>query len=196
MKLFKSKAEKELEARMAVRQGINELRKCDRSLEKKKAEMIKNAQEAKYQGISDQYAVAVSGLKMIMGYQKRCQAMILQLQMTDTMRDLTIMNSKFVGLMGKVGSEVSKVTSSTRYVKNQMAFEKGMLASETAMEQLEDFLESSGMAFSQQNEESLDMEIERLIDQTSAGEVNAMDKEIDRRLAELEGKGASIKENS
>lgn len=36
MKLFKSKAEKEMEARLAIRQGINDLKKYDRTLEKKK----------------------------------------------------------------------------------------------------------------------------------------------------------------
>ena len=36
MRLFKSKEEKAMEARLAIRGGINDLKKCDRSLEKKR----------------------------------------------------------------------------------------------------------------------------------------------------------------
>lgn len=194
MKLFKSKAEKALEAKLAIRQGINELKKSDRSLEKKKTEMIKFAQEAKKQGIMQQYNVAVSGLKMVLSYQKRCKAMILQIQMTESMRDLTTMSSNFVKLMGNVGREVSKVTKDTNFAKNQLAFEKGMMSAEAAMDQLEGFLEDSGMAFETDVEADIDQEIENMIDTTGAAEISALDDEIDRRLAENEQKRAKLRE--
>lgn len=195
MKLFKSKAEKEMEARLAVRQGIRELQKCDRSLERKKTEMLKHAQEAKQQGLSQQYAVAASGLKMILGYQKRCKAMTLQIQMTESMRDLTTLSTKFVRLMGNVGKEVSKVTASANFAKNQLAFEKGMMSAESAMDQLEGFLEDAGMSFEtgmDQTETEADEEIERLIDATGAARVDELDEEIDRKLAQSEAKRASL----
>lgn len=194
MKLFKSKAEKAIEAKLAIRQGINELKKSDRSLEKKKDEMIKFAQEAKKQGIMQQYNVAVSGLKMVLSYQKRCKAMMLQIQMTESMRDLTTLSSNFVKLMGNVGREVSKVTKSTNFAKNQLAFEKGMMSAEAAMDQLEGFLEDSGMAFETDVEVDIDQEIENMIDTTGAAEINALDDEIDRRLAENEQKRAKLRE--
>lgn len=194
MAIFKSKAEKAMEARLAVRQGIRELQKCDRSLERKKTEMIKHAQEAKLHGLSQQYTVAVSGLKMILEYQKRCKAMILQIQMTESMRDLTTLSAQFVKLMGNVGKEVSKVTTSANFAKNQLAFEKGMLSAETAMDQLEGFLEDAGMSF----ENGADMEaeteadIERLIDSTGAAQMDELDAEIERRLAQSEAKRAAL----
>ena len=194
MKLFKSKAEKALEAKLAIRQGVNELKKCDRSLEKKKEELIRFAQEAKKQGISQQYNMAVSGLKMVLSYQKRCKAMMLQIQMTESMRDLTTMNANFVKLMGNVGKEVSNVTKSTNFAKNMLDFEKGMLSAETAMDQLESFLEDSGMAFETDVESDVEDEINKMIDATGAAEINALDDEIDKRLAEIEGKRAALKE--
>ena len=194
MKLIKTKAEKAMEAKLAIRQGINELKKCDRSLEKKKEEMIRFAQEAKQQGITQQYDVAVNGLKMVLAYQKRCRAMILQIQMTETMRDLTTMSSKFVKLMGDVGKEVSKVTQSTKFLKNQVAFEKGVLASEAAMDQLEGFLEDSGMAFETDTEADVDEEIRNMIDATGSAGSSAIDQEIEKKLAELEKKRAALKE--
>lgn len=183
-----------MEAKLAIRQGINELKKCDRSLEKKKEEMIRFAQEAKQQGITQQYDVAVNGLKMVLAYQKRCRAMILQIQMTETMRDLTTMSSKFVKLMGDVGKEVSKVTQSTKFLKNQVAFEKGVLASEAAMDQLEGFLEDSGMAFETDTEADVDEEIRNMIDATGSAGSSAIDQEIEKKLAELEKKRAALKE--
>lgn len=192
MGLFKSKEEKEMEARLAIRKGIHDLRKCDHSLEAKKNEMIQHAQEAKAQGIAQQYSVAVSGLKMIMSYQKRCKAMILQIQMTESMRDLTTISSKFVKLMGNVGKEVSKVTKTSNFTRNQLAFEKGVLSAESAMSQLEDFLEDSGMTFESQSEADLDAEIEKMIDATGAAKIDSLDEEIDRRLAESEAKRAAL----
>lgn len=194
MAFFKSKAEKEMEARLAVRQGIRELQKCDRSLERKKTEMIKHAQEAKLQGLSQQYAVAVSGLKMILEYQKRCKAMSLQIQMTESMRDLTTLSAQFVKLMGNVGKEVSKVTVSANFAKNQLAFEKGMLSAESAMDQLEGFLEDAGMSFESGSgmEAETDADIERLIDSTGAAQIDELDAEIDRRLAQSEAKRAAL----
>lgn len=183
-----------MEARLAIRQGVNELKKCDRSLEKKKNEMIRFAQEAKKQGITPQYNVAVSGLKMVLSYQKRCKAMMLQIQMTESMRDLTTMGANFVKLMGNVGKEVSKVTKNANFAKNQLAFEKGMLSAEAAMDQLEEFLEGSGMAFETGAETDIDQEIENMVDATGAAEVSALDEEIDRRLAESERKRAALRE--
>ena len=195
MNLFKSKAEKEMEARMAIRNNIRQLEKSKKAMQKKQDEMIKLAQEAKQKGVSQQYAMAVSGLKMIMAYQRRCDAMILQIKMTETMRDLTVMSSKFIKLMGNVGEEVTKVAKTANFAQNQMAFEKGMMASEAAMDQLESFLEDSGMAFEQNGEEvDLDKEIERMIDATTAAQQTEDDEELDRRLAELEKKRAAVKE--
>lgn len=194
MGLFKSKAEKELEARLAVRHSINELKKCERSLEKKKNEMIEHARKAKQQGATQQYNTAVNGLKMIMAYQKRCSAMTLQIEMTESMRDLTLMSSKFVKLLGNVGKEVSKVTAGANFAKNQLAFEKGMLSAETAMGQLEGFMEDAGMAFESASDDEINAEIDAMIDATSAAEIDALDDEIDRRLAQSEAKRAGIKE--
>lgn len=194
MKLLKSKEEKAMEARLAIRRGITDLKKCDRSLEKKKAEMIQHAQNAKKQGIHQQYAVAVSGLKMVLAYQKRCQAMILQIQMTESMRDLTTLSSKFVKLMGDVGKEVTKVSKSANFTQNQLAFEKGMLSSETAMDQLEDFLEDAGMSFESDRDADLDAEIEKMIDAMEAADIDELDKEIDQKLKESEEKRTALKE--
>ncbi len=193
---LKTKQEKELEARIAVRQGIRELEKTNKTLEKKKDEMLAFAREAREKGVKQQYAVAVSGLKMIINYQKRSEAMVLQAKMAESMKDLTRISSKFVNLMGAMGKEVAKVAKSTNYAKNQMEFEKGMASAEMAMDQLESFMEDAGMGFTdiEMGEEELDQEIEALISADVSAPADKLDDELAAKLAKLNSQLQGVKE--
>ena len=191
---FKTKAEREMEARIAVKQTMNELKKCLRTIEKRRKELLEAARTAKEKGLTQQYRTAVSGLKMLMSYDKRCNGMLLQIQMTETMRDLALMNTKFVKLMGSVGKEVSKVTKSANFAKNQLDFEKGMLAAEAAMDQLEGFMEQSGMAFESATEEDMDAEVEAMLDASIAAGSDPLDEDIEERLRQSEAKRAKLSE--
>ena len=192
--LFKSKEQKQLEARLAIKRSIQELNKCDKSLERKKDEMIRHAQEAKRQGINQQYNMAMSSLKMILGYQKRTRAMVLQIQMAESMRDLTTMSTRFVETLGNVGKEMGALVKNANFAKNQLEFEKGMLQADNVMQQLEDFLDGTGMSLEEMSDEEMNEEVERLIDVTGAAESDPVDDEIERRLKEIESKKSAIQE--
>ena len=192
--LFKSKEQKQLEARLAIKRSIQELNKCDKSLERKKDEMIRHAQEAKRQGITQQYNMAMSSLKMILGYQKRTRAMVLQIQMAESMRDLTTMSTRFVETLGNVGKEMGALVKNANFAKNQLEFEKGMLQADNVMQQLEDFLDGTGMSREEMSDEEMNEEVERLIDVTGAAESDPVDDEIERRLKEIESKKSAIQE--
>ena len=193
---LKTKQEKELEARIAVRQGIRELEKTNKTLEKKKDEMLAFAREAREKGVKQQYAVAVSGLKMIINYQKRSEAMVLQAKMAESMKDLTRISSKFVNLMGAMGKEVAKVAKSTNYAKNQMECEKGMASAEMAMEQLESFMEDAGMGFAdvEMSDEELDAEIEALVSADVSGKADAEEDALAQKLKNLNSQLQGVKE--
>lgn len=191
---LKSKEEKALERRIALKRTIQQMKKFDKSLEHKKDQMIKHAQEAKKQGVKQQYNMAVSGLKMILAHQKRARAMQLQLEMTETMRDLTTMSSDFVKTLGAVGQEMGDLVAHTDFIKNQAAFEMGMAKVDAAMEQLEGFMEDTGDGFEEMTEDEMTSEVERLIDVTGAVATDPVDDEIDRRLAELSRKREGLKE--
>ena len=192
--LFKSKEQKQLEARLAIKRSIQELNKCDKSLERKKDEMIRHAQEAKRQGITQQYNMAMSSLKMILGYQKRTRAMVLQIQMAESMRDLTTMSTRFVETLGNVGKEMGALVKNANFAKNQLEFEKGMLQADNVMQQLEDFLDGTGMSLEEMSDEEMNEEVERLIDVTGAVQSDPVDDEIERRLKEIESKKSAIQE--
>ena len=179
-----------------MRQGIRELEKTNKTLEKKKDEMLAFAREAREKGVKQQYAVAVSGLKMIINYQKRSEAMVQQAKMAESMKDLTRISSKFVNLMGAMGKEVAKVAKSTNYAKNQMEFEKGMASAEMAMDQLESFMEDAGMGFTdiEMGEEELDQEIEALISADVSAPADKLDDELAAKLAKLNSQLQGVKE--
>ena len=193
---LKTKQEKELEARIAVRQGIRELEKTNKALEKKKDDMLAFAREAREKGVKQQYAVAVSGLKMIINYQKRSEAMVLQAKMAESMKDLTRISSKFVNLMGNMGKEISKVAQTTNFAKNQMEFEKGMMSAEMAMDQLESFMEDAGMGFAdiEMGEDELNEEIEALISADISAPADQMEDELAKKLSSLNNQLQGVKE--
>jgi hypothetical protein len=160
-----------MKARMAMRRGIADLKRWERSLEKKRADMIRLGQEAKRQGIRDQYALALSGLKMIMAQIQRAKKMQLQLNLVETMRDLSTISSGFVGMMGKVGKEIEKVTGNVDFMKNQMKFEQGMMSIDDMMGQLESFMDDADPMLSVSQEQQIsDSDIEKMFDATASAE--------------------------
>ena len=192
----KSKQEKELEARIAVRQGIRDLEKVNKKLEKKKDEMLAFAREAREKGVKQQYAVATSGLKMIVNYQKRSEAMVLQAKMAETRRDPPTISRTFGNLMGNMGKEVAKVASGTNFARNQMEFEKGMASAEMAMEQLESFMEDAGMGFAdvEMSDEELDAEIEALVSADVSGKADEEEDALAQKLKNLNSQLQGVKE--
>ena len=187
MNLFMTREQKAMRTKMAIRQGVQQLKMWDRNLEKKKADMIKFAQTAKRQGIPAQYALAVSGLKMILTQQKRCTAMSLQIQLVETMNDLASMGSGFVNLLGNVGKEISKITGRVNFFKNQEAFQKGMMSMDSMMTQMEAFLGSTNDMIEgvPGGEEVNDADIEKLIDVTGAATESTVNAEIEKKLEEV-----------
>ena len=163
---FMSSEQKRIQNRLEMRRSVRDLERWDRSLEKKKSEMIKLGQEANRQGIKEQYALAFNGLKMIMNQQLRARRMQLQLKLLDSLRDLSQMSSGFMGMMGKVSKEINKVTSGTNFLKNQAAFESGMISIEQMMGQMDSFMEDMDMNMEDQAGPKTvsDEEIARLFD--------------------------------
>ncbi len=182
--VFMSKEQKRLHNKMEMRRTIRELDRWDRSLEKKKNELIKLGQEANRQGIRDQYAVAFSGLKMVMNQQLRARKMQLQLKLVESLRDLSLISSDFMGMMGKVGKEINKVADGTNFMKNQVAFETGMVSIEGMMEQMDGFMEDMDLNMeSQASSETMnDDEIARLFDIPAA---QPAEQAQDARVTEL-----------
>ena len=190
--LFKSKEQKALEAKMAIRRSVQELKKSDKSIDRKKEDMIKHAQEAKRQGITQQYNMALNGLKMLLGYQKRIRAMILQIQITESMQDVVSISSDFTNLVGNVSKRINGLVKGADFAKNAALAEMGMMQVDNLMGELDGFMESMGMSMEEMTDEEMTEEVERLIDVTGASRSDPVDDEIARQLASIQEKKSTI----
>lgn len=137
---FMSKEKRVMQTKMALRSGVRDLARWDRSLEKKKGQMIDLGRKAKEQGSREQYRLAVSGLKMVMTQQLRARRMQIQLQLMENMHDLSHVSSKFVGLMGNVGKQITQLNKSANLMANNEKMQQGMLSLENLMSEMEDFM--------------------------------------------------------
>ena len=121
--------------------------------------------KAKEQGSKEQFRLATSGLKMIMAQQLRSRRMQTQLQLVENMHELSSISGNFVGLMGKVGSQITKITGRTDFMKNPAKLQEGLLSMETMMQEMESFLGDTDDSLTSFEEQGVtDSEIEKLFD--------------------------------
>ena len=194
MKLFKSREEKEMERKLAIKRTLNELTKADRSMQKKKDEMLKLAQDAKEKGIEREYITAKNGLKSMMKFQQNVQAVKLRIQIAESMRDVSSVNMKALNTMGAIGKEIGTLMNSANFAKNQAAFEMGMMKMDEMLSQMEGLMEDTDMSLNETSDETLDSEIEQLIAATGAAQATKEDDEINQMLKNLEQKKSALKE--
>lgn len=191
MGLFKTKQQKELEKKMVIKRTLTTMKQHISALEKQKAVYIAAAKRAKAQGLSAQYQLAVTGLKMTMKQQKKAQEMLLNFELSTQIKDMTAMTKAFLNGMSILSKEMSRLTDSKEFAKIQMEFEKSMEGVQEQGEQMEVFLDSNQSNFDSLAEDETssteDKEIAALLDEeTSQDEMS--DDILDKTLDELEKK--------
>lgn len=191
MGLFKTKQQKELEKKMVIKRTLTTMKQHINELEKQKAVYIAAAKRAKAQGLSAQYQLAVTGLKMTMKQQKKAQEMLLNFELSTQIKDMTAMTKAFLNGMSILSKEMSRLTDSKEFAKIQMEFEKSMEGVQEQGEQMEVFLDSNQSNFDSLAEDETssteDKEIAALLDEeTSQDEMS--DDILDKTLDELEKK--------
>ena len=194
--LFKSKEQKQLEAKLAVKHEIRELERSDKSLQKKIDTMLKQAADAKAKGLTQQYKIAYGGLKMFLAFKKNVEAMLAQIRIVEELKSVVGLSSQYVKLLGKVGSEVRSVASTTDFSKNLTRIQQGIDSGQNVMGQLEDMIENMTSAFDDFTEEDdeKNAELRALIDNTQASSQNDMDKTIEEMIRKAEEQRDKLKE--
>lgn len=188
MGLFKSKKQKEMERKMLVRRTMKSIQKYIAELQVQKNKAIESAKQAKIQGSSQQYSLAVSALKTALGQEKKAQEMLLNFEITLQMRDLTSMTSSFLKGMSTMSVEMKKITGDMNFTKVQKQFEDAMMGVEETTENIDMMLDNTDSSFSSiatSNSNISDDEIEKLINFQAGESQKNMDKEIDSKLSEL-----------
>ena len=82
---------KEIQKRMLVKKTLNLMNKQIEKLEQQKEQYINAGREAKQRGLTAQYDMALSGLRMTLIQQKRVYEMKLNFEITSQMRDMSQM---------------------------------------------------------------------------------------------------------
>ena len=174
---------KQLKKRMLIRKTINEMNKQIQKLEEQKQVYIEAGKEANKKGLTAQYNLALSGLKMTIQQQKRVYEMKLNFEITSQMKDMAGMTTEFLKGMGVLSKDMMKLSKEKEFIKVQKQFNEAMASVELQSEYLENFMDETQSAFaSGSTTSSTDTaELEALLNNESAADETevAIDKELE-----------------
>ena len=145
---FGNKRNKELEKRMKIRKTIMEMEKQINKLEEQKESYIKKGKEAKERGLTAQYNLALSGLKMTIAQQKRIMEMKLNFEITSQMKDMMELTTNFLSGMQSLSKDMAGLTNQKQFAQAGQQFSEAMMGAEMQVEQIESFMDETEAAFS------------------------------------------------
>ena len=185
LNLFKSKAEKERERRMAVNKAMNELEKRIKKLENQEQVYINAARTTMREALPEQIELAKKALKLTIGEKKRTFAMLVNLKIVSQMKEMSSMTTDFVNALGDIGKSIAVNTAQdmSKFVGEiQEAMEKVTAQTEEVIDVLE-FNQSEVGAFADKLSSVDDTDIDnRIYGQTQS---NLSDDDIEKKLASL-----------
>ena len=188
MGLFKSKAEKEQERRMLVKQSMKELEKRIRKLKEQEAVYIKAAKVAQEENLPQQIQLAKEALKMTVSERKRTMQMLLNAQIISQMRDMSAMTGEFLKAVHNISKSITgTATQDVSKISNELRKAMGMVEQQT--ENLTDMLDDSQDTFTDYSDgmsSISDAEIDQMIYGNGSVGTNNLDLSIDQELLALQ----------
>ncbi len=183
--LFKSKAEKERERRMAVNKAMNQLERRIKKLEDQEQVYINAAKVAMREALPEQIELAKKALKLTIGEKKRTFAMLVNLRIVSQMKEMSAMTTDFVHALGDIGKSIAANTTEdmSKFVNEiQEAMEKVTAQTEEVIEVLESNQNEVGV-FADKISNVDDTEIDnKIYGKSQSGMSN---DEIEKKLASL-----------
>lgn len=180
---------KEIEKKMLIKKTINAMNKQIQKLEEQKKVYIDAGKEAKQKGLTAQYNLALSGLRMTIAQQRRVHEMKLNFELTSQMKDMAQMTSEFLKGMGTLSKDMMKLTKQKDFLKVEKQFNDAMTNVEIQTEQMENFLDETESSFasvsSGTGEEN--KEIDNLMSNEAVSD-NLTEAMIEKELEELKKK--------
>lgn len=180
-----SPTKKELEKRMLIKRTITTMEKQINKLEAQKKVYIDAGKQAKQKGLTAQYNLALSGLRMTIAQQRRVYEMKLNFEITSQMKDMAQMTGEFLQGMGSLSKDMMKLTKEKDFAKVQKQFSEAMMGMEMQAERMEEFMDETQSAFATNTpgSEEDNKEIENLfINEASA---DSTEGEIEKELEAL-----------
>jgi tetraacyldisaccharide-1-P 4'-kinase len=181
---------KEIEKRMLIRRTIAAMNKQINKLEEQKKVYVEAGKQAKQKGLTAQYNLALSGLRMTLTQQRRVYEMKLNFEITAQMKDMTQMTSAFLKGMGSLSKDMMKLTKEKDFIKVEKQFNEAMTSIELQAEHLESFMDETQSAFAMgaPGDEETNKELDALITNEASMDGLTTDSEIEKELEILKKK--------
>ena len=143
MGLFKSKAQKEQERKMLVKQSMKELEKRITKLKAQEGKYIEMAKIAQREELPDQIKLAEEALRMTISERKRTYKMLLNSQIISQMKDMTSMTNEFLSAIQVISKDIAHgTTADMSKISGELRLAMDKVSEQT--EQLSDMLEEYG----------------------------------------------------
>ena len=187
---MKSKSDKELEKRMAFKKTVNELNKQINKLTDAERTYLNIARKAKENNLSNQYSLAISGLRSTVAQKKRVQEMLLNFEIMNQSKDVALMTTEFLKGMGSLSKDMMKLCDEKQYNQVLKQFNMAMLSSEKQEQQMQLFMENSKDSFENiadiQCKSDNTSEIEELIGDSLLDDNSLSLDELEKKLCKME----------
>ncbi|MCX7044999.1 MAG: hypothetical protein NTX50_05870 [Candidatus Sumerlaeota bacterium] len=191
MGLFKSKEERRIERDIQVRQGISQIRKQLKTLEKNEKEYLEKARRAKRIGSADQLSFLKRAMRQTISQRMRMERQLLAIETAAQMKNQAESYGAFAKSLNAVSKSIGEVFGSVDMAKTQKDFEMAIAKAETMEQRMDVFLDMANdslMSGESAGDESIiaDDELDRLIEEGEPGAKRKMEDEISKGLREIE----------
>lgn len=189
-----SKFEKEIQKKMLIKKTISEMEKQIQKLEASKNAYVEAGRKAKEKGLTAQYNLALSGLKMAIVQQRRVMEMKLNFEITSQMKDMTQMTETFLNGMSVLSKDMLKMSKNSKFEKVQNQFNDAMMTMQENTEKMEAFMDATQetIASGATMPEESSKELEAMIGNSGSGAAGAssgdIESQIDKELEALKKK--------
>jgi hypothetical protein len=191
MPLFKSREQRRIERDVQVRQGIAQIQRQIKILEKNEKGYLAKARKAKQLGAEDQVAFLRQTLRRAMAGRMQMERQLLAIETAAQMKNQAESYSAFARSMTAVSQSIAEVFGATDLTKTQREFEKAMVQAQTMEQRMAVFLDMttetmSSMEMTGGEDLVSDADLDRLLEADAAHEERVMDDDIAKSLREIE----------
>lgn len=190
MALFQSAEKKEMQRRLLIKQTMKSIEKYIAGLNKQYESYVEIAKVAKMKGADQQFKLAVSAIRTVTSQKQKAEEMLLNIQITSQMRDLTKMTKGFLTTMNTMSKDMIKTTKSMDFDNVTKNFETALDNVEVATDRLDTLLDSSNDSYASiaDNSKISNDEIAKMIDLEIAHQESVLNSNIDAKVEKLNNK--------
>ena len=190
MGLFQSAEKKEMQRRLLIKQTMKSIEKYIAGLNKQYESYVEIAKVAKMKGADQKFKLAVSAIRTVTSQKQKAEEMLLNIQITSQMRDLTKMTKGFLTTMNTMSKDMIKTTKSMDFDNVTKNFETALDNVEVATDRLDTLLDSSNDSYASiaDNSKISNDEIAKMIDLEIAHQESVLNSNIDAKVEKLNNK--------